>query len=194
MRRAKSLHRPDRKLTDSFSVAKDRVWFTEYTPFETKTYDLVTGHSGGLPIVGIGTVELPIEPPPGFVSEDSPRILRLTTVLHAPSCLCNILGRSIMSDYKIEFQSETTNGLISERDGRHVAYFDPSRPLFQIKLRNPPGGYYALSHKRLYAISAIWPDDEREKWHAHLNALGEPFSLQEKMWLKKHFGNEFSFL
>lgn len=145
-------------------------------------------------IVGVGTVELPIDPPPGFVREDSPRILRLTTVLHAPSILCNIIGRPIMDDYKISYESQSTKGFIMDRDGQRVAYFDPCRPLSQVKLRNPPSGYYALNHMDFHSIQALWSDAEREKWHAHQNIPGESFSLPEKMWLKKRFGNEFSFL
>lgn len=165
-----------------------------YTPFETKTSDFFGRDSGGLQVIGIGTVELPIDPPPGFVGEDPPRILRLTTVLHAPSSVCNIIGRPITKDHKIQFESESTKGFVTDRDGRNVAYFDPSRPLHQVKLRNPPSGYYALSHMRTYAIFALWSDDERVKWHAHQNTLGWSYNLLEKMWLHKYYGNEFSFL
>lgn len=179
-------------FADSFSVAKDRAWFSDYTPFETETTSLM---GGSIQIIGIGTVELPIEPPPGFVGDDSPRTLRLTNVLHAPSCLCNILGGPILEDYTVTpARPENTKGYITDKNGRNVAYFDASRPLSQVKLRNPPSGYYALSHRNFYYINAIWPDSEREKWHAHKNTPGESFSLQEKVWLKKHYGNEFSFL
>lgn len=166
------------QVSDNSSAAKDRGWFTDYTPFESEVSDF-----GGFksPVVGIGTVELPIEAPPGFVGENSPRILRLTTVLHTPSYRCNVIGNPIMNDYKICFQSKDTMGFIADQDDQKVAYFDPCRPLYQIKLRNPSSGYYALNHRSRHAIRALWPDFEREKWHAHQNTPGESFSLQEKL-------------
>lgn len=140
-------------------------------------------------------MELPIEPPPGFVGADPPSILRLTTVLHSPEFLCNIIGGPIMDDYLINtFPREDTKGFIMEPTGRRLAYFDPCRPLRQVKLRNPPSGYYVLNHGAAYVLHALWSDSEREKWHAHQNTPGGLFSLEEKVWLKKHYSNEFSFL
>ena len=179
------------QVTANSSAAKDRGWFTDYTSFESKVSDFGGFKSS---VIGIGTVELPVEPPLGFVGENSPRILRLTTVLHIPFYRRNFIDDLIINDYKICFQSKETKGFIADQDGQKIAYIDPCHPLCQVKLRNPSSCYYALDHKSIYAIHAIWSDFERGNWYAHQNTLGELFSLQEKIWLKKRFGNEFTFL
>lgn len=146
-------------------------------------------------VIGIGTVELLTEPPPNAVRQDLPRPLRLTTVLHAPSAMCNIIGMPIVKDYEvISHFSGDTKGFIADKQGRHIAYFDPSCPLFGVKLRDPPVGTYVLKHGGGYLINAKWAETEWEKWHAHQNNIGGPLTKEEKIWLKNYFGDEFHFL
>lgn len=184
------------------SVAKDRGWFTEYTPFETELGDVYGMMKQPIRVLGIGTVELFTEPPPGSVrqGQDLPPPLRLTTVLHAPSATCNIIGVPIMDDYELvpNFR-EKEKGFIADQGGRKIAYFDPSRPLMQVKLRDPPPpGHNVLKHGGGgYFINAKWSDSERERWHAHQTNTTEKkssLSVEEKTWLKKYYGSEFSFL
>lgn len=138
---------------------------------------------------------LPVEPSPDSVERDLPKTLRLTTVLHAPSFLCNILGGPILHDHYFNSESHKgTKGYLADKKGRHVACFDPNRPLWQLKLRGPPVGYHALEPDGFYVINAGWSDSERAKWHAHQKILAGSLSMEEKTWLKMYFGNEFHFL
>ena len=183
-------------LANSFSVAKDRAWFTEYTRIESKTCLCSGRDARNLRIIGVGAVELPIVPPPGSRQEDSPRILRLTKVLHVPDILCNIIGHPINDDHTICHCSWNTKGSIIDRDDRNIAYFDPTRPLLQIKLRDPPSnGYYALKHKTRYAFEVLWrgePEHGTRSWHVHSSWTS--ISAQEKLWLQEHFGDEATLL
>lgn len=180
----------------SHSVAKDQGWFTEYTPFETHLGDSYGMMGSPLQVIGIGTVELSTEAPPdSSPGSSSPSTLRLAIVLHAPSILCNIIGRPIMDDHGIfTGPYEGMKGYITDQDDRRVAYFDPSRKLFQPKLRDPPPGYYALQEGSMYMINAQWSDSEREKWRDYQDNLRDDLSAEEKAWLKKHSGNEYRFL
>ena len=146
-------------------------------------------------VLGIGTVELLTEPPPGSVRRDLPPLLRVTTVLHAPSAACNVIGFPLVEDYELvtDFR-EKEKGFIADHGGRKLAYFDPSRPLMQVKLRDPPPGHYVLKHGGEYLINVKWSDSERERWHAHQNNIEKPLSVGEKTWLKRYYGNEFIFL
>src|SRR5436190_19967120 len=79
------------KSIDCSSVAKDRAWFTDYTPFESEVGNFYI--AGTVPVKGIGTVELQTKRSPNHSGKDSYSSLCLTNVLHAPSILCNIIGR-----------------------------------------------------------------------------------------------------
>lgn len=103
-----------------------------------------------------------------------------------------------MDDYKVDFGGpDTTNGYIAEKTGqnRPIAYFDPSRPLFHVKLRDPPVGTYSIKTGGFYVINAWWSDTERAKWHAYQHIkIPRDLNAEETMWLKKHYGNEYRFL
>lgn len=86
------------KHVDGHSVAKDPGWFTEYTPFETHLGDSYEMMTQPLQVVGIGTVELSTQASPDSAQDSSSPTLQLTTVLHVPSILCNIIGRPIMDE------------------------------------------------------------------------------------------------
>lgn len=183
------------------SIAKDRGWFTEYTPYETQVGDFYGMMAQPIRVIGIGTVELLTEPPPNSVGRDDlPRPLRLTTVLHAPSAACNIIGMPILIDYDVVStfcRKGDTRGYIAENGGRQIAYFDPSRTLLHVKLRDPPKGTYPLKSGGPWLINAKWADTEIAKWDAaqqpKKNSRG-PLNNEEKIWLKERFGDEFHFL
>jgi len=134
-----------------------------------------------MPVKGIGTVEL-------------------TNVLHAPSALCNIIGGPIIERYKITFGSawQVSKGSITDREGRPVAYFDPRRPLFQVRLRGPPVGPRVLQDDGAYVISVLWPESERQRWEAHQASVmphSRPgYTQEEKEWLRENYRSEFHFL
>lgn len=99
------------------------------------------------PVMGIGTVILPIvlSPP----EEQPPQYgkLRLTHVLHIPSLHTNIIaGRSTTNmDFMMHGDSATTSARLAHReDGKTMALFRPFRPsmkfIYRLWLRDPPIG------------------------------------------------------
>ena len=89
------------KPADRYSVAKDRAWFTDYTPYESVVGDLYGMCEDNLRVEGIGTVELQTKRSPNRSGRDSHGILRLMNVLHVPSALCNIIGGPILEEYNV---------------------------------------------------------------------------------------------
>lgn len=145
---------------DCCSVAKDRGWFTEYTPFET-TLGNIYGIGPDLQVSGIGTVVLRTQRSPNPTGDDAAGTLRLTNVLHAPTCFCNILGMPIGWEYPVltgPQDAEGSSGEILDLAHRPLAYFDGNRPLFQIQLSepplNPPLGPHVLRSGGHYMINA----------------------------------------
>lgn len=174
------------------SVAKNREWFTEYTPFESVLNDAY-GMGTELRIQGIGTVELATKKSPSSAGKRSHRTIRLTNVLHAPDTVCNIIGGPLLKDHIVDFNgTEGSKGRISDRNGRSVAYFDPDGRLFTVKLRGPPVGPSAMKHDVEYMISVSWSPKERAKWEKYRQ--DPPYTTEEKEWLKVHYGGEFHFL
>lgn len=123
-------------------------------------------------------------------------------MLHAPSVVCNVIGAPILDDYDVsaDFAGRVSKGCITDKVGRPIAYFDPSRNLLEVKPRDPPAGTYPLMQGGPYLIGARWSDDERERWETyeeqiqeHIN-IGTPLNAEEKQWMKDHFGDEFHFL
>ncbi|KAH7113672.1 hypothetical protein B0J13DRAFT_515379 [Dactylonectria estremocensis] len=186
-------------------AAKDRSWFgADYTPL-----DSTVGHlMGGIqtPVVGIGTVELPVKRSPRATGPRSHGILRLRNVLHVPTSICNVIGSPILDEYDINTGSsmQNTQGTIMDKQGRTVAYSDPHGKFFQVRLSGPPVGPRVgptpFDPSAMYWINVRWADSEREKWEA--SCAGQalrpaevgPLSTEEKQWLKKQWGGEFRFL
>jgi hypothetical protein len=121
------------------SVAKDRGWFKTYTPFiSTLKHSLLTS-PGYLPVLGVGSVEIPTKRSPNRSSVSSYGSLHLKHVLHVPGFICNVIGASIsISDgYEVDIGGGPTKwGTIKDSRGKNMAYFDPNRRLFSIKVRN----------------------------------------------------------
>jgi hypothetical protein len=156
------------------SVAKNRGWFTEYTPFKSQLNG--SGVDGrGLSVEGVGTVEIPTV---RALDRSGPSIhttLRLTNVLHVPSCLCNIIGRP---ENDGSFTFELPQGL-NGTDGQRIACFEPNRGLFILKLSEPSAGREVgpkvIVPESNYFIFAEWSDNERKKWEEYRRpeSLGE---------------------
>lgn len=149
------------------SVAKDREWFTTYTPFDSTV--CISGQN--LAVRGIGTVNLNVKRHPVRAGRQNQGILPLRTVLHVPDATCNILAKipnidgqscsvyifpargesrsySVIDGEEVEGhhsgqrqqQMQLMKGCIKDHKGRMVAYFDPNHVLFALKLSGPPIG------------------------------------------------------
>lgn len=158
-----------------------------------------------LAAVGIGTVELLTKRTPDSTEQESHGILRLKNVLHTPSCLCNIIGAPIGTDYSLMVGGNdgVLKGWIKDMEDKPVAYFDATRPLFQVKLLDPPVGLrvgpHALSTGGVFMINIHWSDSERAKWEAYKAratniAVVRDYTELEKAWLKENYRDEFHFL
>ncbi|KAK7427759.1 hypothetical protein QQZ08_005697 [Neonectria magnoliae] len=185
-------------------AAKDRSWFgDDYTPLNSFVNDIM---GGSTQVVGIGTVDLPTKTDPTKTGPRAHGILRLNNVLHAPGLLCNIIGRPVEDDYKIQdisSQSDQSGFIISRSNGRSVAYFKPltRARFFEVRLSGPPVGPKVgpspLNQQGIMLIHAFWPNSEREKFialQAATDAATDGLTDAEKTWLKERYGGEYRFL
>lgn len=213
---------PDWVLTSSnVHVARDRAWFSTYTPFPTfVTQYILTGRKE---VAGIGDVHLPVKLFPKRSGPKAHGTLHLRNVLHMPKGICNIIG----GPYAGGYSGGTFGGLegdtvITGEDGRRVGCFVGLFPKV-LKLSGPPIGPVVgpsmLESGVSYMLSVIWPDSERQRWAAaQAGRLGldhstnqeasdggkgkdraeaapsAPYTEKEKGWLKRFWGGEFEFL
>ncbi|OCK81387.1 hypothetical protein K432DRAFT_434185 [Lepidopterella palustris CBS 459.81] len=194
---------PDWVFSNNSNVhtAKDRGWFTTYTPIVSKVHSLYIGEEAK--VVGIGTVNLRVKKAPGLSGKRSHSTLLLHNVLHVPSFVCNVIG--ITEDFKPVFSS---SGLFDQQ-GRYIAFFDSRCNLPVIKLSGPPVGP-VVGHSVMrkdsgvaWFINARWSDEERRRWETHqqwseqtrpTSSAEIPYTQAEKAWLKEHYGDEYHFL
>jgi hypothetical protein len=167
-------------------------------------------------VLGVGTVEIPTKRSPNRSGVSSHGSLHLKHVLHVPGFIRNVIGASIgISDgYEVDIGGgPTKQGTIKDSWGKNMAYFDPNRRLFSIKVRNQPGGPKlgpcAFRTDTMYMISCQWDPSEQQKWLDYqvgygLNNLGSeptratdtnpPYTDAEKAFLKITWRNEYHFL
>ncbi|KAL7919805.1 hypothetical protein ACQKWADRAFT_322763 [Trichoderma austrokoningii] len=177
---------PDWVLANNCNVhvCNDRKWFTELTTFSSTALNIPGSQE--LSIAGVGTVNLPVKRSPNFTGPRAHHILRLTDVLYMPQS----------SQFK-------------DASGKPIAYFSPRNKLTCFKLSGPPIGPRLgpskLKSNTVYLFIIQWPDSERARWKAHSEQIktdaeqrqwiGEqPYTVEEKQWLKKHYEGEFKFL
>ncbi|KIN05118.1 hypothetical protein OIDMADRAFT_142875 [Oidiodendron maius Zn] len=179
--------------SSNVSVAKDRGWFSSYTPFTSRLGSLVGNVDTA--VVGIGSVEIPVKLRNRRRNGQTHSTIRLDEVLHAPTSLCNILGRDFMSQYDIDVR---VGGAIKDSEGRSAGYFDEDKVLFCLKLSGPPVGPTTTpslflranaNSGRVMYINALWADAERARWRAV-----KPYTDAEKVWLKQNYKDEYHFL
>jgi hypothetical protein len=170
-------------------VAKDRGWFTEYTPFQSQI--------NGMEVKGVGTVVIPTRCSLTHSGPSAHATLRLTDVLHVPSVLCNILGMPQNCGYSLALTPEGIYG----PDRQLTACFEPNRPLFILTLSEPPVGPEVgpkvIVYGMLHRIGARWTKDEWAEWKEFQRALhkgDEPLTAEEKQFLKEHYRGEYHFL
>jgi hypothetical protein len=194
------------------SVAKDRGWFTSYTPFTSRLGSLVGNVD--IAVVGIGSVEIPVKLRNRRRNGQTHSTIRLDEVLHAPTSLCNILGHDFMIRYDIQMR---IGGVFKDSEGRSAGYFDENKVLFCLKLSGPPVGPVTAPSLFLrsnansataFYINARWPDAERmsvyfDNLRSDLSDLCntgarwqavKPYTDTEKVWLKQNYKDEYHFL
>lgn len=193
-------------------VCNDRRWFAEFVAFPSSAESAYFA-SEKLSVVGVGTVNLPVKRSPNLRGSRAHHLLRLTEVLYIPSSVCNIIGFPIYDiiDGVSMGGTEKSRGVMTDASGKPLAYFSPDTEtsLACLKLSGPPVGPKLAPSKLqsdvVYVLSVIWPDNERARWKSldqHTMAdnqkrqwVGEqPYTAEEKKWLKKHYGGEFKFL
>ncbi|RII13658.1 hypothetical protein CUC08_Gglean004428 [Alternaria sp. MG1] len=162
-----------------------------------------------MPVLGIGTVEIPTKRSPNTSGVSSHASLLLNEVLHVPDFLCNVIGQPLWSTdgYNPTTKSGTkSKGTIKDSQGRNVAYFHPESSLIAIKVRSPLDwpklGPHALKKDRLYMLACQWAVSEKQRWREFQAANGlstpaqnaAPYTAEEIAFLKKNYGSEFHFL
>ncbi|PNP44321.1 hypothetical protein TGAMA5MH_03927 [Trichoderma gamsii] len=128
-----------------------------------------------------------------------------------PSSVRNIVGSPI---FEIAPQTsfgatENSHGSMNDASGKPVAYFSPDSERFCLRLSGPPVGPRLGPSKfqpdKSYWLRVTWPASERARWKAYGQQIkadtdkrqwaGEqPYTTEEKQWLKKHYEGEFKFL
>ncbi|KAL8388806.1 hypothetical protein RB595_008944 [Gaeumannomyces hyphopodioides] len=202
-------------------VARDRAWFSTYTPFPTFVTSFIS--TNPIEAVGIGDVHLPVKLFPKRSGPDAHGTLHLRNVLHMPTGICNLVGGLNTGDYSRALLGglEGCSAAIEAQDGRRLGYFVGLPAV--LKLSGPPVGPVVgpsmLEPGKPYMLSVIWPDSERERWAAAQAgrsgsddgtnqevsdggkvkdeaeaAPSASYTKEEKDWLKRGWGGEFKFL
>jgi hypothetical protein len=148
-------------FNSNVSVAKDRSWFTSYTPFKSHLGSF--GSETKLNVMGIGTVHIPVRLPSSKKGKKH-GIIEIRGVLHAPNALCNVLGQG---DFMDRYEVDTLMQFVKDREGRTVACIDKTKKLLCLKLSGPPVGPITTpspllkdsgNHVHIYAQ---WAESER---------------------------------
>ncbi|UKZ74604.1 hypothetical protein TrVFT333_002274 [Trichoderma virens FT-333] len=196
-------------LTRNNSICNDRKWFTELTPFLTVVES--TFSSGITMVLGVGTVHLPVKRHPDLRGPQAHHLLRLTNVLYAPWSKFNILGSPIFDIAALfsMYSTPKSRGSLTDGNGNPIAFFSPKAPLPCLRLSGPPVGPRLAPSKfepdAVYILTVTWPGSERARWNARgqqdeteakprQRAGEQPYTAEEKEWLKKHYRGEYKFL
>ncbi|KAF3011187.1 hypothetical protein E8E13_011581 [Curvularia kusanoi] len=200
-------------ISSNVHVAKDRGWVTTYTPFDSVLKCSLFISPGHLPVLGVGTVEIPTKCSPNRSGVASHGSLKLEEVLHVPDFPCNAVGGNIGDDYIVLLSQGKTKGSIKNSQGKNIAYFDRNRPLMTIKVSHRAGGPKlgppVLQQGAEYTISCQWESKEQQRWLMHQLGSGRsnpkanpegaadnnsPYTGAEKDYLKAHWRDEYDFL
>ncbi|KAK4064124.1 uncharacterized protein Triagg1_9103 [Trichoderma aggressivum f. europaeum] len=190
-------------------ICNDRRWFTEFTPFQSVASNRY--FPGDIAVEGVGVVNLPVKRDPNQRGPQAHHVLRLTDVLYTPSSGFNILGSPLYELAPQISMNPTTksNGSLADKNGNRIAFFSPNSPLFCLRLSGPPVGPRLaptnFDPKTAYILTVVWPDSERARWNARDQPVDtetkprqwageQPYTAEEKAWLKKHYQGEYKFL
>jgi len=134
-------------------------------------------------VEGIGSVELPVKRSPSSTGPRAHTTLHLSTVLHVPQAICNVLGQPLTHEYRLYTNSADPSATsIHDQQGRSLAYFREilGCKLPAIRLSGPPVGpkvgpssLTAFGTSKV-SIVAIWPQTEKEKWNSCLPSANIP--------------------
>lgn len=186
----------------SHSVAKDRSWFCQdYRPISSFISGFLDEYT--TPVVGIGTVRLSVKVSPSTEDREH-SIMTLHNVLHVPGMTCNLVGAPIHEYYNVHIDRDNKAGTIALCNGAAVGFFQDVGVCRQLRLSGPPVGPRVgpvpFKSNASPFIRAKWPLAERKKWLPSSLAASDTRpapdrpSAQERVWLKKHYGNEYKFL
>lgn len=198
------------------SVAKDRAWFDEYTPFPFTLGGHVALPTGpAMEVLGVGTVRLVTKRNPNSSGRGSEGLLLLEDVLHVPDAFCNLIGVPIDDMYSVQMGPSTphSHGKISKHDGAAQAYFDPRQKLCRVMIKGPPVGprlgRSVLNQGYPMLLGCHWDESERRRWLQLKASRGASstasqsasqlsdsslYSPEEKDFIKQNYRNEFHFL
>jgi hypothetical protein len=164
------------------SVARDRFWYTTYAPFQTFMADFMGNRTE---VIGVGTVQIPVEVFPNRLGPEAHGTLRLRNVLHAPASRCNIVGSHRTCDYAriqiggLEDGDSDQGAAILDGNGRRLGYFQVGDKvkLWFLRLSQPPIGPVVGSSllvggpDAIHMIYASWTVTERRRWATALSRL-----------------------
>ena len=191
-------------------VATDRAWFTTYTEFASAINEDLGG-GGGAPVLGVGTVELPLKCRP---DRPGSKTFTLHNVLHVPSVFCNVICASTLdTDYKFGYFG---GPIVHVKTGAVVGFLERPR-LTKVRLKGQAPNSTSLEEGVPGVALAVWMDDERARWEAYRETgvmrqalegggvLNEFYTDQagnslllytdeEREWLRGKYGGEFRFL
>lgn len=205
--------------TSNVSVAKDKAWFFNYTPFRTKVGHIAFA-SQNMEAVGVGDVRLEVNTTSSKRGIQAYTTLVLRDVLHCPTAMCNIVALS-PAEYDINLRGANDSWVKHQKSG--VVYLLDKVTLWKLWLVGQPKGQSSLDPNGLYYINARWTPEERARFKAYKEELerlkdGEgvkaeasqvqrkklseaaneeksgKYTKGEKKWIKKHYANEFQFL
>lgn len=165
------------------------------------------------PAEGVGTVLLPVKRDPDMRGPQAHHLLRLTNVLYTPSAIVNIVGSPLFElapDVRLESTPKSL-GTLRDANDNPIAFFSPTARLYCLRLSGPPVGPRLAPTKFepdvKYVIGVMWPDSERARWNARgqpdeaetetkprQRAGEQPYTTEEKAWLRKYYRGEFKFL
>ena len=182
-------------------AAKDRAWFTTYLAFPTT---LVGMGGSSLPVLGIGTVSLPLK---RFGNRPGSKELLSHNVLHAPDLICNVVyAAMLMKDCTCTFDGVLEGILEGNSTGEALGILEcPCFPKLRLKGQAPD--CTSLNNRSISSVSVFWPAQEQARRKtilaqamnvSSLNCAGNrrdvPYMDEERQWLKIHYGGDFHFL
>jgi hypothetical protein len=111
------------------------------------------------------------------------------------------------------FRTSKSQGTITDNKGKNMAYFDPNRQFFILKVRGHPTGPrlgpHALKEGTMYMLGCYWDSAKQQKWREFQDKNGltnpisgsagaadgtSPYTADEKIYLKENWRDEYHFL
>lgn len=180
--------------TSNVHVANNKDWFTKLTEFKSQLGSIYLGPKVGPEILGVGDVELEVVK---SVSPGGKKLFRkifLRNVVYAPTNNTNIFACSPSTGFGLDFM----HGKFFLHTTHQAVGMIDVVVLTKLWLKGQPRGKSCLDPNMGYCIGATWPLEEEYRWKAHQQelvfGLKPRYNEEEKLWLKKNFGNEFRFL